>query len=166
VRRVPDPVEYVETTTDDIIERIRSVGGQLVMMDTDLADFYGVARSELRAMVRRNKDIFAVEFVVPIRLDGRRKRSLAFTEHGVIVAASMLDDPGIEAVSIHLVRAFVKKREEHASRAELARRIVVLDEAVMALDARIRENFVEIYEALGVSVKTAAPGSSSHRRLH
>jgi hypothetical protein len=77
----------------------------------------------------------------------------------------MLDDPGIEAVSIHLVRAFVKLREENASHAELARRVEVLDESVMALDARIRRNFVEIYEALGVSVTTAAPGSSD-RKLH
>ncbi len=50
--------------------------------------------------------------------------------------------------------------------ADLARRIEVLDEAVTALDARIRRNFVGIYEALGMSVTTSAADSSPGGRLH
>lgn len=157
---------YIRTDTDDIVERIRAFGGQFVLLDADLADFYGVTRAELRAMVRRNQAVLTVEFVVPVRVVGNRKRSLAFTEHGVIVAASLLGDPGIEAVAIHLVRAFVKVREEISSPPDLARRIEVLDEAVTALDARIRRNFVDIYEALGMSVTTSAADSPPGGRLH
>jgi len=166
VRRAPGRVEAIHIDTDDIVERIRVAGGQFVLLDADLADFYGVTRAELRAVVRRNKAALTFDFVVPVGPSGNRERTLAFTEHGVIVVASLLDDPGIEAVSIHVVRAFVKLREEHASNLDLARRIEVLDAAVMTLDARIRANFAAIYEALGMSVTTAAPGSASGRKLH
>lgn len=156
----------IRTDTDDIIERIREINGQLVLLDVDLADFYGVAPAELRAVVRRNTAMFPVEFAIPVVLAGKRRQNLAFTEHGVIVAASMLQDSGIEALSIHIVRAFVKLREASASRLDVVRRVEVLDEAVMALDARIRSQFAEIYEALGMSVMAATSGSSTGRRLH
>ncbi len=141
----------IETSTDDIIERIREIDGKLVLLDVDLADFYSVAPTELRTMVRRNKAAFTVEFVIPVVRDGNRRRKLAFTEHGVIVAASMLGN-GIEELSIHVVRAFVKRREATFSDLDAARRIEMLDEAVTALDARIRRQFSAIYEALGISV--------------
>ena len=156
----------IETTTTDIVERIREIDGQLVLLDVDLADFFGVAPADLRAMFRRSRATFPVEFVFPVVLGGSRRRNLAFTEHGVIVAGSMLQDPGIEALSIHIVRAFVKLREANASHLDIARRIEVLDEAVMALDARIRSQFAAIYEALGMSVTTAEPGSSTGQSLH
>jgi hypothetical protein len=152
--------------TDDIIERIRELDGQFVMMDKDLADFLGVAPAELRAMVRRNKAAFSIEFVIPVPLPGSRRRNLAFTEHGVIVAASMLGDSGIEAVSIHIVRAFVKLREANSSDLDIARRVEVLGEAIDVLDARIRRQFAAIYQALGMSVSSAAPDSSTGQRLH
>ena len=84
----------------------------------------------------------------------------------VIVAGSMFPDSGIEALSIHIVRAFVKLREADPSRPDAARRIEVLDEAVTALDARIRGQFSAIYEALGMSILITAPGSSAGHKLH
>lgn len=152
MRRASGTSAFSEITVDDIIGRIREVDGQLILLDSDVADFYGVTRTELRAMVRRNRAILPVEFVIPMDTNRGRKRALAFTEHGVIVAASMLDDSGLEAVSIHLVRAFVRLREARARERDFARRIEVLDEAVAALDAKIRRHFVEIYEAMGMSV--------------
>ncbi len=156
----------IETTTDDIVERIRTIDGQLVLLDVDLADFYGVSPAELRAVVRRNKPAFPTEFVIAVVLGGRRKRHLAFTEHGVIVAGSMFPDSGIEALSIHIVRAFVKLRESNESHLDVAQRVEVLDDAVNSLDATIREQFSAIYEALGMSVTTADPGPSPEQKLH
>jgi hypothetical protein len=95
----------IETTTDDIVERIREIDGQLVLLDVDLADFYGVSPAELRAVVRRNKAEFPIEFVIPVVLGGHRKRHLAFTEHGVIVAGSMFPDSGIEALGMSATTA-------------------------------------------------------------
>jgi hypothetical protein len=158
----------IETTTDDIVDRIREIDGKLVLLDVDLADFYGVATNELRAMVRRNKAEFPKEFVIPVVLGGHRKRHLAFTEHGVIVAGSMFPDSSVEALSIHIVRAFVKLREANESHLDIAHRVEVLDEAVNALDATIREQFSAIYEALGMSVTTAdpVPGLSPEQKPH
>lgn len=156
----------IETTTEDIVERIREIGGRLVLLDVDLADFYGVSTAELRAVVRRNKPALRTEFVIPVVLGGHRKRHLAFTEHGVIVAGSMFPDSGIDALSIHIVRAFVKLRESKESHLDIAHRVEVLDEAVNALDATIREQFSAIYEALGMSVTTVGPGSSPEQKLH
>lgn len=156
----------IETTTDDIVERIREIDGQLVLLDVDLADFYGVSTAELRAVVSRNKADFPVEFVVPVVLGSHRKRHLAFTEHGVIVVGSMFPDSGIDALSIHVVRAFVKLREANESHLDIAHRVQVLDEAVNALDATIREQFLAIYEALGMSVTTAVPAPSTEQKLH
>ncbi len=156
----------IETTTDDIVERIREIDGLLVLLDVDLADFYGVSPAELRAVVRRSKAEFPIEFVIPVVLGGHRKRHLAFTEHGVIVAGSKFPDSGIDALSIHIVRAFVKLREAKESHLDIAQRVEVLDDAVNSLDATIREQFSAIYEALGMSVTTADPGSSPEQKLH
>jgi uncharacterized protein YmfQ (DUF2313 family) len=110
--------------------------------------------------------VFAVEFVISVRLDGARTRALAFTEHGVIVAASLFGDPGIEAVSIHLVRAFVHLRESSSSDRNSILRIEALDKAVNALDSRIRREFLAIYEALGMKVTIESPNSSATQKLH
>jgi hypothetical protein len=155
----------IETTTDDIVERIREIGGQLVLLDVDLADLYGVAPAELRTMIRRNKAAFPVEFVIPVVLGGHRRRHLAFTEHGVIVAGSMFPDSGIEALSIHIVRAFVKLREANESQMDVAHRVDVLDDAVNSLDATIREQFSAIYEALGMSSRLQH-GLIARQKLH
>lgn len=155
-----------DTTTDDIVECIQEIDGQLVLLDVDLADFFGVALSKLRTMVRRNKAVFAVEFVFPVVRGGNRRRNLAFTEHGVIVAGSMLRDPGVEELSIQVVRAFVKLRDTNASRLDMTRRVEVLDGAVNSLDATIREQFAAIYEALGMSVSNAASAPSPEQKLH
>jgi hypothetical protein len=157
---------FIETDTDDIIERIREIGGQLVMLDADLADLLGIEPAELSAVVRRNKAVLGVDFVVRVDPGGNGKRCLAFTEHGIIVVASLFNDAGIEALSIHLVRAFVKMRDEPVLDPDLARRVEVLNEAVIALDARIRGNFESIYEALGISVTTAEQGLPAGQKLH
>jgi hypothetical protein len=166
VKRDPEVDEFVETDTDDIIERIRKIDGRLVMLDADLADLIGIEPAELRAVVRRNKAVLGVDFVTRVPAGGKRRRCLAFTEHGIIVVASLFNDAGIEALSIHLVRAFVKLREANAPDQDLARRVEILNEAVIALDARILRNFKSIYEALGLLVTTTEEGSSSRPRLH
>jgi len=144
--------------TDDIVARIREIGGQLVMLDEDLADLYGVEPAELRAVVRRNKNVFGVEFAIPVPGGSGCKRKMAFTEYGVIVVGSMLGDSGIEAVSIHIVRAFVRLRESMSPRLDIAQRIEALDKVITGLEERIRGQFTAIYEALGMP--------SAGRRLH
>ena len=76
---------------------------------------------------------------------GRRKQPLAFTEHGAIMAATVLNSPRAVEMSVYVVRAFVKLREVLASNAELAGKLAALEKSVATLDAKTRE-FRALYE--------------------
>jgi hypothetical protein len=119
----------------DIAKQIRVLRGQLVILDVDLADLYGVAPERLIELVKRDLPKFSVEFAFSLEPDELRNleprvASLAFTEHGVIIAASVLNSPHAVEMSIHVVRAFVKLREALPSDRELVRN----DEALVKSD--------------------------------
>src|ERR1700691_6032222 len=113
-------------------ERIESgillIHGRKVMLDSDLAELYGVSTKRLNEQIRRNIARFPVDFMFQLsfrekailrsqfatssgRHGGRRYRPYAFTEHGAIVVASVLSTRRAIAVSVYVVRAFVKLRE-------------------------------------------------------
>jgi len=73
---------------------------------------------------------------------------MAFTEHGAIMAASILNSPRAERMSVYVVRAFVKMRESLAAHAELARDLRSLKDRVVTLDADTRRQFDQVYEAI------------------
>lgn len=115
------------------------------MLDADLAALYGVQTRRLNEQVRRNAERFPEDFVFQVTpaefanlksqfatssWGGRRKLPLAFTEHGAIMAAMVLNSPRATEVSVYVVRAFVQLRDTLIAHKELARR---LDE----LEARI-----------------------------
>lgn len=133
------------------VERITQVilvlRGQRVLLDAKLATLYGVSTARLNQQVRRNRTRFPEDFLFELSAQefadlklhsatsswgGRRTRPLAFTEHGAIMAATVLNSPRAVEMSIYVVRAFVQLRELLASNSELARR---LDE----LEARIEK---------------------------
>ena len=83
--------------------------------------------------------------------EGARHRKywpIAFTEHGAIMAATMLNSPRAVQMSIYVVRAFVKLRQALASTTALARRMEALERSVAALDADTRKQFDQVYEAI------------------
>lgn len=115
------------------------------MFDADLATLYGVQTRRLNEQVRRNTERFPEDFVFQVTpaefanlksqfatssWGGRRKLPLAFTEHGAIMAAMVLNSPRATEVSVYVVRAFVQLRDTLIAHKELAQR---LDE----LEARI-----------------------------
>ena len=73
---------------------------------------------------------------------------LAFTEHGAIMAATVLNSPRAVHMSVYVVRAFVKLRQVLASHSELSRRLQTLEQSVAALDADTRKQFEQVYEAI------------------
>jgi hypothetical protein len=73
---------------------------------------------------------------------------LAFTEHGAIMAAMVLNSPQAVDMSVYVVRAFVKLREVLASNVDLARKLEALEKSVTALDAGTRKQFEEVYRAI------------------
>jgi ORF6N domain len=149
-----------------VASQIRVVRGQRVLLDSDLAALYGVTTSALNQAMRRNKGRFPPDFLLQITATewdslrshfvilktgrGRHRKFLpvAFTEHGAIMAATILNSPRAVEMSVYVVRAFVKLREVLASHAELARKLETLEKSVASLDANTRRQFDEVYGAI------------------
>jgi hypothetical protein len=118
----------------DIAKRICVLRGQLVLLDVDLADLYGVTPERLTELVRRNQPKFAVAFAFSLEPDELRNleprvAALAFTEHGVIIAAGALNSSHAMEMSIRVVRAFVKLREAPSSGTEPVRKVEALEKS-------------------------------------
>lgn len=129
------PVERIEN-------KIYFIRGHKVMIDADLAQMYGVETRTLNQAVNRNLHRFPEDFMfqltkmeyqnlisqaVTSSWGGRRKLPYAFTEHGAVMLASVLNSEVAVEASIQVVRAFVKLREALASHKELAAQIEKLE---------------------------------------
>lgn len=146
-----------------IARRILVLRGQRVLLDADLARLYGVPTSRLNEQVRRNPERFPEDFAFRLTKQelavlmsqfatsswgGRRKPPVVFTEHGAIMAATVINSPRAVEMSVYVVRAFVKLRGLVASNAELARKLGALERSVATLDVTTRRQFEEVYAAI------------------
>jgi phage regulator Rha-like protein len=146
--------------------RILEIRGQRVVMDSDLAALYGVNTKRLNEQVRRNQERFPADFLLllsdqelaslrsqiatlkPGRGRHRKYPMLAFSEHGALMAATLLNTPRAITMSVYVIRAFVKLRQELASTEALAKRLAILERSVAALDSDTRKQFDQVYEAI------------------
>lgn len=161
---------------ESIADRIRVVRGQRVLLDADLAELYGVRTERLNQQVRRNRLRFPDDFVFQLNFNelrgnrlqiasGSRKHRnpryapLAFTEHGAIMAATVLNTARAVETSVYVVRAFVKLRQLLASNVELARKLEDLEKSIASLDARTRREFEEVYAAIRALMTPSPPKS-------
>lgn len=156
---------------EQIERRILLIRGQKVMLDSDLADLYGVSTKRLNEQVKRNIERFPADFMLRLTSQeskvlrsqfatssswgGRRYNPLAFTEHGALMLASLLNSQRAVEVSVFVVRAFVKLREMLASHRDLARR---LDDLEKKYDSQFRVVFDAIRELM-------SPPAPSRRRI-
>ena len=145
--------------SEQIGSRILTIRGQRVMLDSDLATLYGVPTKALNQAIKRNPDRFPPDFmfqtteqevsflksqIVTAKTEahdgrgGRRSLPYAFTEHGAIMAASVLNSKQAVDVSIYVVRAFVQLREMLAGNKELAAKFAELETRVGKHDETIR----------------------------
>lgn len=136
-----------------IEQRILLVRGEKVIIDADLAEFYGVSTKRLNEQVKRNKDRFPKDFMFQLntpekaevvaicdhlpKLKFSKALPYAFTEHGAIMAASVLNSPRAVEMSVFIVRAFVKLRRTIAEHKELARKIAQLERRLADHDDQI-----------------------------
>ena len=126
------------------IERaILLIRGEKVMLDSDLAELYGVDTKRLNEQVRRNLNRFPRDFMfrlTPAEYEnlrsqiatssshgGRRYLPYAFTEHGALMLANVLNSERAAQTSVQVVRAFVRLRQMLASNAELSRKLEALE---------------------------------------
>jgi len=140
-----------------IEKRIREVRGQRVLLDHDLAAAYGVQTKNLNKAVKRNLGRFPKDFM--FRLTAKEYRALrfqigtsngrggwrslpsAFTEHGVVMLASVLNCRVAMTASVQIVRGFLRMREMLAGYRGLARKLAELEE-------RYDEQFRVVFEAI------------------
>jgi hypothetical protein len=137
-----------------IQERILMIRGEKVVLDTDLADFYGVTTKRLNEQVKRNKNRFPEDFAfrltqgerieVVAKCDHLSKFKYsptlpyAFTEHGALMAASVLSTRRAVEMSVFVVRAFVTLRQAIVQHKELASRLALLERRLADHDSKIR----------------------------
>jgi hypothetical protein len=162
---------------DAIRDRILIVRGHKVLLDSDLATLYGVETRRLNEQVRRNRRRFPPDFLIELKpadvanlmsqnatssWGGRRKRPLAFTEHGAIMAASVLNAPRAVEMSVFVVRAFVALREAAAGHRELRHQLEALERHV---NGRLAVHDEAIAEILGAIRALMAPSSTRKRPI-
>lgn len=136
------------------------IRNQNVILDADLAVLYGVSTKALNQAVKRNRERFPDDFM--FRLTAMEKQEVvtncdhlsrlkfsptlpyAFTEHGALMVASVLNSPVAVRVSIQIVRVFIRLREAVASHKDLRRRLESLERKYDAHDVQIKEVFAAI----------------------
>jgi len=153
----PEPVEHIARS-------ILILRGQRVILDRELAAIYGATTKRLNEQVKRNRDRFPEDFMFQLTAEeaersrsqiatlnsGRgqniKYRPYAFTEHGAIQVANVLNSPRAIAMGVYVVRAFVHLRDLLASNKALAQKLNDLehklrnhDEAIAAILSAIRE---------------------------
>jgi ORF6N domain len=149
-------------TIGDIAQRIRLIRGQRVILDADLAGFYGETTKRFNQQVNRNLVRFPAGFMLQLddeefaslRLQiatsnadgspkggrgGRRYAPMAFTEHGAIMASMVLNSPRATELSIYVVQAFVELRSMLATSRELSNKLHLLERKVTKHDQAIGE---------------------------
>jgi hypothetical protein len=144
---------------------IRSIRGQRVILDADLAGLYGVPTFRFNEAVKRNLARFPEDFMFrltkeeweelqalrsqnailkPGRGQHRKYPPYAFTEHGALMAANILHSSRAVAMSVYVIRAFVKMRENLVANAAILKRLAEIDKTLLLHDGALRD----IYQKL------------------
>jgi hypothetical protein len=147
-------------SAERVLQSIRWIRGQKVLIDSDLATLYGVTTGNLNKAVKRNADRFPSDFAfqlepeelanlkfqfgIPSWGGRRRSRPYVFTEQGIAMLSSVLNSERAVKVNIAIMRAFVKLRRMLDTNRELAQKFSELERRVGKHD----EEIVEILEAI------------------
>jgi ORF6N domain-containing protein len=150
------------TVLEPVEPLIRELRGERVMLDSDLARIYGVPTKALNQAVKRNAERFPPDFLFRLTREdvealnqsqivtGSQKHRdprllpYAFTEHGAIMAANVLNSPRAVEMSIYVIRAFIKIRAALAGQADMARRLAEIEKTLIGHDAALRDLYNKI----------------------
>jgi hypothetical protein len=167
------PVRSVETL-------ILNLRGQKVLLDADLAAIYGVPTKALNQAVKRNIERFPEDFMFRLtkdekaevvtncdhlsRLKYSKSLPFAFTEHGALMAANVLNSPDAVRMSVHVVRAFIKQRELIAGQAEILKKLAQIDATLLKHDEALRIIWQELQPLLAPPPQPPKPEIGFHVR--
>ena len=143
--------------------RILTVRNQRVQLDTDLAKLYGVETRALNQAVKRNQDRFPPEFAFALKREeilsiSQTVTSLAqlkfsksvhaFTEYGALQAANVVTSPQAVQMSLYVIRAFMKMREELMANATILKRLAEIDKTLLGHDSALRDVYRKLLPLL------------------
>lgn len=161
--------------TEQIERKIYLIRGHKVMLDSDLAELYGVTTFNLNKAFKRNQDRFPEDFCFRLSEEeyrtlrfqigiskagrgGRRFLPYVFTEQGVAMLSGVLNSKRAIQVNIAIMRAFVKLRQLLANHKELAKKLAELERKLEGHDAQIHSLFEAIRQFM-------APAQPVRRRM-
>ena len=138
-----------------IVKDIHVIRGKRILLDFQLAAIYQIETKRLNQQVKRNSERFPPDFMFQLSEDewsslrsqfatskgGRRYLPYAFTEHGAVMLASVLNSEVAIKASIFVVRAFVQIRDYLASHKELA-------EKIEKLESKYDHQFAVVFDAI------------------
>jgi hypothetical protein len=169
-------VETRIVTLDQIERRNYEVRGQKVMLDSELAQLYGVTTGRMNEQVRRNIDRFPDDFMFQLNKEefdnlmsqiaisssgnygGRRKLPLVFTEQGVAMLSSVLKSPRAVQVNIAIMRTFVNMRRLVATNDEISKKLTLLEKKLGEHDDNFKQVFTAIRAMMAPAKKPAKIG--------
>ena len=176
--RKTEPVtpKGTELAVIPVARQILDVRGEKMILDVDLAAIYGVETRALNQAVKRNAERFPEDFAFRLTLDevekirGSRSQSVilkrgqnvkyrpwAFTEHGAIMAASVLNSARAVEMSVYVVRAFVRLRDLARTHAELAKQLAALERRVTGHDDELKQVLAALRHLLAPSAALRRP---------
>jgi hypothetical protein len=134
---------------------IHTIRRQKVVLDADVAKLYGVPTKRLNEAVQRNQARFPADFCFQVTAEefaalrsqtatsngrgGRRYRPRVFTEHGALMAATILNSKRAVEMSVYLIRAFVQMREALLTNSTILKRLAEIDHRLVEHDSVLRE---------------------------
>lgn len=146
-----------------ILNRIRVIRGQKVMLDHDLAQLYGVETRRLNEQVKRNLKRFPKDFMFQLNdkeftnlmsqnatsnRGGRRKYPHAFTEQGVAMLSSVLNSDIAIEVNIRIIRVFTRLREYALTHKDILLQLAKLEKEVKGNSKDIENIFTVLKELI------------------
>lgn len=156
---------------ESLESRIFTIRGRRVLLDSDLAEVYGVTPKQLNQQFQRNRRRFPEDFAFPVSVQetknlrsqivtsswgGRRYRPTVFTEQGAVMLASVLNSSKAVRAGIQVVRAFIRLRQMLGAHTDLARKLA-------DLEARYDAQFKVVFEAIRALMDPPEPEAARDR---
>ena len=173
----------LEQPLDPKIPRILIVREVHVMLDSDLAILYGVETGQFNRAIQRNAQRFPADFAFQLTAEewsalrcqfgtlkpagrGQHRKYLPWvlSEHGALMAATVLSSERAVAMSVYVVRAFVKMRQELLANATLEARLQKIEKTLLSHDGALREVIAKLRPLLLPPPAVPKPKIGFHRR--
>lgn len=140
---------------------IFNLRNQRVILDKDIAAIYDVETKRVNEAVRRNPDRFPEEFCFQLNREefinlksqfatsssdhgGTRKLPYVFTEHGAVMLSAVLNSPKAVTMSLYVIRAFVRMREELVGNLAWQKRLAEIEKNLLQHDSALRDIYAKI----------------------